>query len=79
MNADSIEFKREFVEVCKLMADRRLVAGTEGNVSGRATDGTIIMTPSGYNLADVTADMLAALDLHERANTSDNRANPSDG
>jgi len=56
-------FKREFIEVCQLMADRRLVAGTEGNVSGRAPDGTIMMSPSGHNLAELTPDQLVAVDL----------------
>ena len=45
------------------MADTRLVAGTEGNVSARAADGTVLMTPSGFNKGDVTEDMLSNLDL----------------
>jgi L-fuculose-phosphate aldolase len=63
LNTESIEFRREFIEVCKLMADRRLVAGTEGNASGRAPDGSIIMSPAGHNLAELTVDMLVAVDL----------------
>lgn len=57
------ELKEEIVEICRLMASGGLVAGTEGNVSGRASDGNVLMTPSGYNKGDVTADMLVRLDL----------------
>ncbi|MEP3279916.1 MAG: class II aldolase/adducin family protein [Stappiaceae bacterium] len=57
------KLKEEIVEICRLMASGGLVAGTEGNVSGRASDGNILMTPSGYNKGDVTVDMLVRLDL----------------
>ena len=55
--------KREIVEVCRLMADRRLVAGAEGNVSARAPDGTVLVTPSGFNKGDVSADMLVRIGM----------------
>ena len=51
----------EIVEICRKMSDHQLVAGTEGNVSGRADGNTILMTPSGFNKADVTPDMLVRL------------------
>ncbi len=61
MNNNNI--KKEIVDICKLMAKGGLVAGTEGNVSGRDQDGRIFMTPSGYNKGDVNEDMLVELDL----------------
>jgi len=57
------KLKDEIVEICRLMAAGGLVAGTEGNVSGRAADGTVLMTPSGYNKGDVTVEMLMRLDM----------------
>lgn len=57
------ELKDEIIEICQLMASGGLVAGTEGNVSGRAGDGNVLMTPSGYNKGDITAEMLVRLDL----------------
>ncbi|WP_162652928.1 class II aldolase/adducin family protein [Lentilitoribacter sp. Alg239-R112] len=61
-NADA-ELKKEIVAICKLMDSKGLVAGTEGNVSARAADGTVLMTPSGFNKGDITEDMLVRLDL----------------
>lgn len=60
------QVKRDIVRYCQLMAQKGLVAGTEGNVSARATDGTIWMTPSNVNKGEVTADMLVRLDLKAR-------------
>ena len=58
---DDAHIRKEIVEVCRRMADQRLVAGTEGNVSARADGGTVLMTPSGFNKGDVTEDMLVRL------------------
>jgi len=55
--------KQDIVRYCRLMAQKGLVAGTEGNVSGRAADGTVWMTPANVNKGEVTADMLVRLDL----------------
>ena len=46
------------------MADRRLVAGTEGNVSARAADGTLLVTPTGFNKADVTVGSLVRINMN---------------
>ncbi|MCP4384017.1 MAG: class II aldolase/adducin family protein [Hyphomicrobiales bacterium] len=45
------------------MAEKSLIAGTEGNVSARARDGGVWMTPANINKGDVTADILVRLDL----------------
>ena len=57
------KLKQEIIEICHLMAAGGLVAGTEGNVSARASNGTILMTPSGYSKGDISAEMLVRLDL----------------
>jgi L-fuculose-phosphate aldolase len=55
--------KEELVRYCHLMATKGLVAGTEGNVSARDKDGTILMTPSGVNKGEIEPEMLVRLDL----------------
>ena len=57
------DIRKEIVEVGKLMAEKNLVAGTEGNISGRNSNGNIIMTPSGYNKGDIYEDMLVEMDI----------------
>ncbi len=58
--------KQDIVRYCHLMAQKGLIAGTEGNVSARAADGTVWMTPSNVNKGEVAADMLVRLDLDAR-------------
>ncbi|HTW25911.1 MAG TPA: class II aldolase/adducin family protein [Acetobacteraceae bacterium] len=60
------QVKHDIVRYCQLMAQKGLVAGTEGNVSARAADGTVWMTPSNVNKGEVTAGMLVRLDLEAR-------------
>ncbi len=60
---NNFDTRKEIIKVCKLMADKNLVAGTEGNISSRVLDGNIIMTPSGYNKKDITEDMLVEVDI----------------
>ena len=56
--------KQDLVRCCHLMAEKGLVAGTEGNVSARAEDGkSVWMTPSNVNKGEVTEAMLVRLDL----------------
>lgn len=58
---DDAHIRREIVEICKKMAAKGLVAGTEGNVSARADGNTVLLTPSGFNKGDVTEEMLVRL------------------
>jgi len=58
---DDAHIRNEIIEICKKMAGQGLVAGTEGNVSGRADGGTVLMTPSGFNKGDLTEEMLVRL------------------
>ena len=59
----SNDLRKEIVEVAQLMAEKNLVAGTEGNISGRNVNGNIIMTPSGYNKREIREEMLVEVDL----------------
>ena len=55
--------REELVRCCRLMAAKGLVAGTEGNLSARDQDDTILMTPSGVNKGEVEPEMLVRLSL----------------
>jgi len=60
---DYLNLREELVRYCRLMAAKGLVAGTEGNVSARDKDGTILMTPSGTNKGEIEPEMLVRLNL----------------
>lgn len=51
------------VRCCHLMAQKGLIAGTEGNVSARARDGGIWTTSSDLNKGEVTVDTLVRIDF----------------
>jgi L-fuculose-phosphate aldolase len=61
MSADPI--KDQIVYCCHMMAQKGLIAGTEGNVSARARDGGVWTTPADLNKGQVTADTLVRIDL----------------
>jgi L-fuculose-phosphate aldolase len=47
----------------KDMLHRNLVEGTAGNISARQEDGTIVITPSSVDYAEMTLDDLVVIDL----------------
>jgi len=54
--------KQELVRCCHLMAQKGLIAGTEGNVSARARDGGIWVTCANLNKGEMTVEALVRLD-----------------
>jgi len=48
---DHLELRKEIVQTCRRMSALGLVAGTEGNVSGRTSEGNVLITPSGLDYA----------------------------
>ena len=65
--------KNEIVRCCHLMAQKGLIAGTEGNVSARARDGGIWTTSSDLNKGEVTADVLVRIDFDGEVIEGDRR------
>ncbi len=55
--------KKELEKVCHLLYERNLVAASDGNVSVRASDEHILLTPSGKNKGLVEAEEMMVLDL----------------
>lgn len=60
---DSTDTRTQVVAAAQAMDAAGLVVGTAGNVSGRAADGMIWLTPSSLPYDQVSADNLAAVDL----------------
>lgn len=50
------------VEVCRRLYERGLIAGPDGNVSVRLSDGSILVTPAGMSKGVVTAEHLVVVD-----------------
>ena len=55
--------KQEVLETAKRMVEIGLNAGTEGNISARQLDGTIVITPSSLDYNVMTVDDLVVIDL----------------
>ena len=72
---DSTDIRGEVVAAAQEMDAAGLVVGTAGNVSGRADDGTIWLTPSSLPYDEVSIDNLAAVDLD--GNLIDETSRPS--
>lgn len=54
--------RSEIVRVCRRLYERGLIAGGEGNVSGRLGDAAIIVTPAGASKIDVSEGDLIVVD-----------------
>ena len=61
----------------KEMLRRGLVEGTAGNISARQEDGTIVITPSSVDYADMTLDDLVVIDLDGTALRAADGRSPS--
>lgn len=61
--SDPSSVAEEVVRAARRMSQIGLVVGTAGNVSGRAADDTICLTPSSVPYPDITVDGLAVVDL----------------
>ncbi|KAB2922021.1 MAG: class II aldolase/adducin family protein [Bacteroidetes bacterium] len=54
------------IEICRRVDARGLVVATDGNLSMRLPDGTVLTTPSGVNKGRVTADDLVTVTMEGR-------------
>jgi L-fuculose-phosphate aldolase len=55
--------KRDLLHACRRLSERRLVAGSDGNVSVRLGADQLLVTPTGIAKGDVGADDLVVCDL----------------
>ena len=58
--------REQIILVGKLMYERGLVVGLDGNISARLPDGNILVTPSGVCKGLMTADQLIVVDMDGR-------------
>ncbi|MDX2184729.1 MAG: class II aldolase/adducin family protein [Gemmatimonadaceae bacterium] len=65
--------RREIVDVCRALAERRLIAGPDGNVSVRLDDDRVLCTPAGVRKGTLTPAMLVVVDLAGRPERCDAR------
>ena len=72
---DSADIRAQVVAAAQAMDAAGLVVGTAGNVSGRADDGMIWLTPSSLPYDQVSIDNLASVDLD--GNPVDGSSRPS--
>lgn len=61
-NTEARDAARDIVIVCRKLYDRGLIASTDGNVSVRLRDGSIVATPSGMPKAEVAAEDCVRID-----------------
>ena len=60
------DLRDEIVQVGKLLYDKGLIVATDGNISTRLADNTILITPSGLCKGLMTPDQLIIIDLDGR-------------
>lgn len=65
------------VKVCRRLYERGLIAGPDGNVSMRLSDGFILVTPAGQSKVDVAEDDLVVVDAEGRVQSSSEGGRPS--
>lgn len=60
------KLKESLLKTCRRLAEHGFVAATDGNVSARLPDGTILVTPSGRNKADLEIEELIIVGMDGR-------------
>jgi L-fuculose-phosphate aldolase len=65
--------REEIAEYCALLWERRLVAGSSGNVSVRLEDGDLIVTPTLMSLRAVRPSDLVRTDAHGKPRAASQR------
>ena len=72
---DENDIRKTIVTVCRLLDRRGLISGPGGNVSARSGEGGILITPSGYLLAEMSEDVLVEVSMAGEFGGSDDNAN----
>ena len=70
------ELRQKIVEIGRQVYERGFVAASDGNISGRLDDGTIVTTPTMVCKGRMTEEMLVLVDINGRKLRRDER-NPS--
>jgi len=70
------EIRQQIIEIGRRIYDRGFIAATDGNLSARLDDGTIVTTPTMVCKGRMTPDMLVLVDIEGRKLRREER-NPS--
>jgi L-fuculose-phosphate aldolase len=57
------EARPQIVEAGKRLRDRFFIASNDGNISARISENEVLITPTGVNKGDVTAEMILKIDM----------------
>lgn len=60
---EELELRKQIIEACKVLQEKKLVARTWGNVSARLNDKEFIITPSGLDYSLTTVDDLVKVQI----------------
>jgi L-fuculose-phosphate aldolase len=60
------EARPQIVEAGRRLRDRFFVASNDGNISARISENEVLITPTGVNKGDVTAEMILKIDMQGR-------------
>ncbi len=60
--AEEVQARREILEAGRRLRDRFFVAANDGNISARLAPGRFLITPTGVNKGDLSAEMLLTVD-----------------
>jgi L-fuculose-phosphate aldolase len=66
MSQERASIAQAIVRICHRLYERGLIAGPDGNVSARLSDGSILITPSGRSKIDVDVESLVRVDAEGR-------------
>ncbi|SKA85428.1 L-fuculose-phosphate aldolase [Clostridium sp. USBA 49] len=56
------EYKKELVDICRMLYDKNLVSAADGNISIKIDENRILTTPTKVNKGYLTEDMLVVVD-----------------
>lgn len=61
--ATPFTFRKELVDYCKLLYDRGMLSGSEGNISVRLDDDRVLITPAGMTKGRMSPEDMVIIDL----------------
>jgi len=60
---EEIKLRKEITLICHKMYEKDLISATDGNVSARLSDGSILITPSGLAKGDISPEEMLRIDM----------------
>jgi len=67
LGSEELELRRQITRVCRRLYERGLIAGQDGNVSARMSNGLLLVTPSAVSKVDLVEGDLVVVNTDGRA------------